>query len=196
MRDMVIKGTGNSRFLKSVENFLDLFPTYEAFATAFASGVLPVDFNGINPDGVTQMGTPFAKSEILTDETASLYGMDETAVPDHIFKKIISGLNMARIVNGSYVGTGDYGANNKNELSFSIQPKLLIVSGNEKMMITVYGTEFALLFRSATGTSSSVQINNVQWDDNTVQWWNDGSVFGAEFQMNVSEVQYHYIVIG
>lgn len=88
MQDMVIKGTGNSRFLKSVENFLDLFPNYEAFAAAFAAGILPVDFNGINPDGITQMGTPYAKSAVMTDETAALFGLDETAVPDDVFRWI------------------------------------------------------------------------------------------------------------
>jgi len=85
MQDMVINGTGNSRFLKSVENFLDLFPTYEAFAAAFASGVLPVDFNGINPDGITQMGTPYAKATVLTDETAAQFNLDETATPNDVF---------------------------------------------------------------------------------------------------------------
>ena len=88
MQDMVIKGTGNSRFLKSVEDFLDRFPTYEAFAAAFAAGILPVDFNGINPEGITQMGTPYAKSTVLTDEVAALYGMDNTAVPVDVLKAL------------------------------------------------------------------------------------------------------------
>lgn len=218
MEDMVIKGTGNSRFLKSVENFLDLFPTYEAFAAAFAAGILPVDFNGINPEGITQMGTPYAKSSVLADETAALFGFGATAIPDDIFKKIVSGfnmtgphfiqnnevlhtgniesLNMAQIVTGSYVGTGTYGSNNKNVLTLSIRPRLLIVAGEESMMIAAYGAEHCLFFYSVTGTSSNVQVNNISWGDNTVQWYNENSSYGAKFQMNTEKAEYHYTVIG
>lgn len=51
VQDGIIKGTGNSRYLKSVANFLSLYPNYEAFAAALIAGELPIDLNGINEAG-------------------------------------------------------------------------------------------------------------------------------------------------
>lgn len=71
MKDFVPKGTGNSRFLKSVSNFLSLYPSYEDFVAALVAGTLPIDLNGINAEGVTQVGTGLTKANFLTDATAT-----------------------------------------------------------------------------------------------------------------------------
>ena len=75
MKDLVPKGTGNSRFLRSVSNFLSLYPNYEAFVAALVAGTLPVDFAGINTNGVTQVGTALTKANLLTDATATALGL-------------------------------------------------------------------------------------------------------------------------
>lgn len=75
MKDLVPKGTGNSRFLRSVSNFLSLYPDYEAFVAALVDGTLPIDLAGINTNGVTQVGTPLTKSNLLTDATATALGL-------------------------------------------------------------------------------------------------------------------------
>lgn len=75
MKDLVPKGTGNSRFLRSVSNFLSLYPNYEAFVAALVNGTLPVDFAGINTNGVTQVGTALTKANLLTDATATALGL-------------------------------------------------------------------------------------------------------------------------
>lgn len=206
MQDMVIKGTGNSRFLKSVENFLDLFPNYEAFATAFASGVLPVDFNGINPDGITQIGTPYAKSAVLTDATAALFGLDETAVPDDVLKKT------GHVVFGSYEGTGAYGEDNPNTLAFSFAPKLIMffdaygafmpVAGGYTVTPTnglafspqIFGTEYSAgppLFVTNTGNHTMSKRSE---DGKTISWYTDAN--SAVAQYNNVGTTYHYIAIG
>ena len=82
MKDSIILGTGNSRYLKSVENFKALYPTYDDFAAALVAGALPVDFNGINPAGFQQVGNVLGKAALLKDDTAALYGLPNTAVPD------------------------------------------------------------------------------------------------------------------
>ena len=69
MKDFTAKGAGNSRYLKSVSNFLTLYPTYADFAAALVAGTLPVDMNGINPDGILQAGTPLTKANLLDDTT-------------------------------------------------------------------------------------------------------------------------------
>lgn len=82
MQDGIIKGNGNSRYLKSVPSFLTLYPTYEAFAEALVAGTLPIDLNGLNDAGWTQKGTSLNKASLLTDTTAEAYGLDENATPD------------------------------------------------------------------------------------------------------------------
>lgn len=78
MKDFVPKGTGNSRFLKSVSNFLSLYPSYEDFVAALVAGTLPIDLNGINADGVTQVGTALTKANLLTDATAAALELKQT----------------------------------------------------------------------------------------------------------------------
>ena len=85
MQDAIMKGTGNSRYLKSVSGFLTLYPTYEAFADALVSGTLPIDLNGINPEGWAQEGTPLDKASLLTDSTAALAGLSEEDTPSDMF---------------------------------------------------------------------------------------------------------------
>lgn len=75
MTEFVPKGTGNSRYLKSVSNFLTQYPTYADFAAALIAGTLPVDFNGINAAGVIQEGTQLSKANLLSDETAEALGL-------------------------------------------------------------------------------------------------------------------------
>lgn len=93
MQDFVPNGTGNSRYLKSVENFKMLYPTYDDFVAALVDGTLPVDFNGINMSGIAQIGTALNKATLLTDATAAMYGLGGDAVPDDVFMalKIPSG---------------------------------------------------------------------------------------------------------
>lgn len=78
MTDGVIKSTGNSRYLKSVANFMSLYPTYEDFVAALVAGTLPVDLNGINPNGWSTQGTPLNKANLLADNTGSMLGLGST----------------------------------------------------------------------------------------------------------------------
>lgn len=75
MRDGIIKGRGDSRYLKSVADFLTRYPDYESFAEALMTGTLPIDLNGINPEGWTQQGTPLNKAALLSDDAAGSMGL-------------------------------------------------------------------------------------------------------------------------
>lgn len=90
MQDGIIKGTGNSRFLKSVPDFLSQYPTYESFVAALAAGTLPVDFNGINETGWQQLGTALNKGNLLSDETAEMLGLPNTATPNDAFSLLVA----------------------------------------------------------------------------------------------------------
>lgn len=90
MIDSILAGTGNSRFLKSVSNFKTLYPTYDDFVAALIAGTLPIDLNGINPDGWTQQGTPLNKANLLSDDVANGLGLTDDATPNGAFSAIIS----------------------------------------------------------------------------------------------------------
>lgn len=75
MQDAIIKGIGNSRYLKTVGEALSLYPTYEDFMQAMVAGIFPVDFNGINKDGWTQLGTLLNKANLLSDTVISTLGL-------------------------------------------------------------------------------------------------------------------------
>ena len=88
MQNSVIKGEGNSRYLKSVANFLTLYPTYTDFVAALVAGTLPVDFNGINASGFTTVGTPINKSTLLSDATATAIGLTGDPTVDDALKEL------------------------------------------------------------------------------------------------------------
>ena len=79
MQDAISLGTGNSRYLKSVSGFMALYPSYEDFAAALVAGTLPIDLNGIDPDGWAQQGTALDKAHLLTDATAALMDLGSEA---------------------------------------------------------------------------------------------------------------------
>lgn len=69
MQDSIIKGTGNSRYLKGAG-----WPaTYEEFKSMAEAGTLPIDLAGINAAGWQQIGMAFAKATMLSDTTAAKY---------------------------------------------------------------------------------------------------------------------------
>lgn len=68
MKDMIPKWTGNSRFLKSS---IPADCTFEQLVNMLRNGTFPVDFAGLNPDGVAVQGTPLGKATLLRDETAA-----------------------------------------------------------------------------------------------------------------------------
>ena len=58
---------------------MSLYPTYEDFMQAMVAGIFPVDFNGINKDGWTQLGTPLNKANLLSDTVISTLGLSTGA---------------------------------------------------------------------------------------------------------------------
>lgn len=89
MKDSVIKGNGNSRYLKSS---LEGITTWEQFRAALAAGTLPVDLSGINPEGFQQLGDPLNKVTLLKDATAAKFGKDTSAVPDNVLDLLSTGI--------------------------------------------------------------------------------------------------------
>lgn len=121
----------------------------------------------------------------------------------------------ARIEQGSYVGTGTYGANSPNSLTFSFEPKFIYISGSSNLVDGlqaiigsneikfVSGNSLARYSTMAgtTGNFSPCFVSiPVSWNENSVSWYYAGTGgqmdSSTESQMNMSGVTYHYVAIG
>ena len=92
MRDGILKGTGDSRYLKTVEDALTRYPRYEDFVAALIAGTFPFDLNGVNPAGWAQQGTALNKGTLLKDYTAENLGLTpaEDATPAEVLEALRS----------------------------------------------------------------------------------------------------------
>lgn len=122
MKDFVSKGQGDSRYLKS--NLLE-GTSWDAALALLRAGTFPIDLNGVNPDGYTQLGTALNKANLLTDATASALDLsgDDPTVND-AFAAIAAGWTRREFA--SYVGNGTYGSGNECSLTFTFAPTVVI----------------------------------------------------------------------
>lgn len=113
-----------------------------------------------------------------------------------------------RIETGSYAGTGTYGSANKNSLTFSFAPRLVILYayyGNSAVQSTMdsYRVSYmsADILDSHSGancTGFTAHTNNPSYgskstDGKTFMWYNTNN---ADMQCNISSYTYYYIAIG
>lgn len=132
MIDSVLKGNGNSRFLKSA------VPAGTSWADALAmlqAGTFPIDFNGINAEGFQQVGTPLNKANLLKDATAAQIGLPPSTTPDGMFQALgnTGELHVWRktgVVGSYYIGAtqGNYGCICRNTGSASFGVKIQYAS--------------------------------------------------------------------
>lgn len=93
MKDSIINGTGNSRYLRSS---IPEGTTVEQMVSMLRAGTFPVDFNGINAAGWQQIGDALNKANLLSDVTCDALGIAHTSV-----------VNDALL--GLAIGAGKYG---------------------------------------------------------------------------------------
>lgn len=114
----------------------------------------------------------------------------------------LSALGVARVVTGSYVGTGAYGEDNPCSLTFDFVPKFIMISPKVTSVTSGDGhyiTRFGLFLPVAgVGITCSTNIGNpsttmveVTLSGTTVSWY---KYSGAE-QLNQS-TEYEYVAIG
>ena len=165
-------------------------------------------YDMVRADSPTQEGTPLNKDSLLKDATAALFGLTTDAVPDDVLALIkpmidsnyaeLSSLanSKAKIVAGSYVGTGDN--TYKRTLNCGFNPKLVIIVPSDGGF-TIGNSE---LFRTAvlvqglsTASIYSKKLINVSWPTNGVSFVGQSSEsYGAG--MNESSCTYLWVAIG
>lgn len=111
--------------------------------------------------------------------------------------------NRALIQQGTYVGTGTYGEENPNELSFNFNPKIIIViscsskevvqtimlNGMTNSWVTGQGNLNNPSTSSAGFTRAALTIS---WENQKVVWFSSGS----QYQLNEAENTFNYVAIG
>lgn len=159
-------------------------------------------------DNPTEEGDPLSKETLLKDATAALYGLDSTAVPDEVLvaaRELIATAqstadSKCKIVSGSYVGTGTYGEDNKNSLTFDSPPKLLIIAssgsssygGSKSYILLLYIPGLSGYVPAVfTNGSDGFYMVSISGSGNTVSWY---SAESAAYQLNISGATYDYIV--
>lgn len=206
MENTITKGTGNSRSIKSVPNLLTLYPTWEAAAQAMIDGTFPIDLGPLNPAGVQTMGTELNKANLLSDETAALYpGLPENPVPDDVLAAIGPLLNTAlaraKIMTGSYTGTGGYGATNPNSISFPFTPKIVFITrhkfaGANIGLFLVYAltSEWAHNGYYPIDSTTGSRYSYAKLSNKNLMWYDSNNDPGG--QLNFSGYPYDYLAIG
>lgn len=199
MTDGIIKGTGNSRYLKSVANFMALYPTYEDFAKALIAGTLPVDLYGINTGGWQVRGNDINKASLLKDATASLYGKGTTATVDDILAAIRPLITAAQstaegrvlVDTHSYVGDGVSGetSSKPHSCTFAFVPKLYVVMSGEEAAVIVPQAGKGFHVRVDTTMGSNYPIDCTLYG-RTLDWYSHYR------EMNTSGRTYYGVAFG
>ena len=157
-------------------------------------------YDMVRADQPTQVGTPLNKATFLKDNTAALYGLGVTAVPDDVLAKLKTLVDSAkssadakaRIETGSYVGTGTGSV----QLSFSGLPRLVFVQEDYIRNGGKYGAFFTNPAEAAAvrGDGSSAYGGmSVTWGTSSVSWTDTSSE--TKKWLNESGYTYYYVAI-
>ncbi len=212
MKDTIVKGTGNSRSIRSVPNLAALAPTYEAFLALLAGEGLPVDLGPLNAAGVQELGTRLNKANLLKDATAALYGLGSGAVPDEALSAIRpliaaaqnTAEGRARVASGSYMGTGQASADYQITLHFSFAPQLVVVftdttyDGNFYNGIFLRDVKVGIqIFANGGASHPTGAIHPVTWKGNSVQWHSKNAYTSNPMAwFNAANTSYRYVAVG
>lgn len=151
--------------------------------------------------------TTYSDEEILSSSVKSQLGLGADSVPSDAFALL--GQTMAsgaRIVTGSYVGTGTYGESNPNTLTFDFEPKAIFICG-QRSSWSAYLPSIGQLFNDgdsnehvigfsfgdASNASSTLGPYALygHFSGDTVSWYG----YDQHRQLNTSNITYSYIVI-
>lgn len=178
MQDAIMKGNGNSRYLKTVGEALSLYPTYEDFMQAMVAGIFPVDFNGINKDGWTQLGTLLNKANLLSDTVISTLGLSTGAnsTPNDAFNVLANVGNVhvwrKTVVAEEEVPAGYKLVDDNTDRTLDDVPNALINLGNSNQRTAYINCADSITVDDGGGISLNSATTHYQANDalNAASW--------------------------
>ena len=121
---------------------------------------------------------------ILMEDFNESYQKLEDALTEH--GEALAGKGDCQIYTTSYVGTGYYGYNHSNSLTFPSRPMILFIAGSiGGYLILSDGSNQAAFL------AGSFSVRSIEWDGNTLSW--DGDDPTA--QLNVSNRVYTAVAL-
>ena len=97
-----------------------------------------------------------------------------------------------KIVYGTYTGTGKYGRENPNKLTFSGDPLCVIIKGSIGSAPTL-GIQAMRGWNTAyTGSADPSTVCHLTWGEHSLSWYNSQS---SSDQFNTSDSVYPYIAL-
>lgn len=149
---------------------MSLYPTYEDFLQAMIAGTFPVDFNGINKDGWTQLGTPLNKANLLSDTVISTLGLSTGAnsTPNDAFNVLANVGNVhvwrKTVVTEEEIPAGyrlvDDTTNRNNVGDQTVSNALIFLIGDTTAELK-YSTEITVNENGVVNLNSVISTNSV-----------------------------------
>lgn len=166
-------------------------------------------------DNPSVVGSPLNAETFLPARTAALFGLPGSAVPRQVFEllanaafdrngaiKTFGGNPLGiQIATGTYTGTGTYGRENPNTLTFGFAPKLVIVYSCSDTHPT--GADWMLMVASSNDNQGPLTPDNdngmgyavtVAFVGKSVSWYTSNPIAGQ--QANTDGGKYGYFAIG
>lgn len=147
---------------------------------------------------VSSVGTPgYTDWEYVQSNNRNAYpDSGESGGYEYEFlgKPLDNAVTAPKIETGSYVGTGTYGQNNPNTLTFSKKPKLVLFGSAESVDTQGYTNQGFIYYGITTiftTNTSSDYINYVTYSGNTMSWYCMKSELA---QYNNQNTTYYYTV--
>ena len=169
------------------------------------------DYDTLYPKTIaSQIPDVYSKTEILTADTLSKYGLTFDKLPNDVFQQIktlidnvqASAYAKARIQTGSYVGTGTYGASNPCSLTFDFVPKFLYVKSTNSSSAGFFlphtlTNTFKNFAYQGFIQNAAIQSSNCygKMEGTTLSWYNKMTVGDAAGEQFNNSGTYHYIAL-
>ena len=97
-----------------------------------------------------------------------------------------------KIVYGTYTGTGKYGRENPNKLTFDGNPLFVIIKGSIGSAPTLGIQAMRGWYTAYTGSADPSTVCHLTWGEHSLSWYNSQS---SSDQFNTSDSVYPYIAL-
>lgn len=194
MKDLVPKGTGNSRLLRSS---IPADITFAEMVTMLRDGTFPVDFAGLNSAGVAVVGSAYNKANVLPDDVCASLGIATTAEPKDAFLGILQIISntesdiLSRFVTGTYTGNSPQGYGTFQGINLGFRPKAVFVIRSGNGIIKIQSSSTLILFAFATNVKNAEGLEIVD----TGFYVGDISGLNSTIELNTSGNTYTYFAI-